>query len=539
MTDQAPAKGAVQNATQGDAAATQDKPRARRGLRTPFRRRRPAEESVPAAEGSAVAAAEETPPVAAPRPARNARRSPKPGARRGRPASAPSEAKEEEALDLARQYGDLKLADQDAEQALSYLDRAPDLKRRLGKYLASEAVAPKLHKVLAEAGIGSRREMEELIVAGRVSVNGEPAHIGQRVGLGDQVRVNGKLVQRRHASRPPRVVLYHKPAGEIVSQDDPGGRATVFSRLPKIKSGKWISIGRLDLNTEGLLIFTTSGDLANRMMHPRYGMEREYAVRVLGDLSDEQLKRLLDGVELEDGLAKFGSLDYLGGEGSNRWYRVTIQEGRNREVRRMFESQGVVVSRLMRTRFGDVVLPRNLRRGRYEELDAEIVTAMQVQLGLVREDAEAPKGRRAARHSQPVSYEAALPPGYGQPERGGRGASARQGRGTARAGQSFPSDPFGTGLMISGGLANGHPFAGKGQKTGQARSGAKRSAAETNPVRSRARPAANGDRHADKPKGRRPAPAKSPNAERQPRGEAAYESKLGVSPGGRGRRGRS
>src|SRR5690606_13721396 len=222
------------------------------------------------------------------------------------------------------------LADQDAEQALSYLDRAPDLKRRLGKYLASEAVAPKLHKVLAEAGIGSRREMEELIVAGRVSVNGEPAHIGQRVGLGDQVRVNGKLVQRRHASRPPRVVLYHKPAGEIVSQDDPGGRATVFSRLPKIKSGKWISIGRLDLNTEGLLIFTTSGDLANRMMHPRYGMEREYAVRVLGDLSDEQLKRLLDGVELEDGLAKFGSLDYLGGEGSNRWYRVTIQEGRNR-----------------------------------------------------------------------------------------------------------------------------------------------------------------------------------------------------------------
>src|SRR5690606_30390962 len=212
-------------------------------------------------------------------------------------------------------------------------------------------------------------------------------------------------------------------------------------------------------------------------------MEREYAVRVLGDLSDEQLQRLRDGVELEDGPAKFSSLDYLGGEGSNRWYRVTIEEGRNREVRRMFESQGVVVSRLMRTRFGDVVLPRNLRRGRYEELDAEIVTAMQVQLGLVRDDAEAPKGRRAARHSQPVSYEAALRPGYGQPERTGRGgASARPGRG-ARAGQSFPSDPFGTGLMISGGLANGHPFAGKGQKTAQAHGGAKRSTADGNPAR--------------------------------------------------------
>src|SRR5690606_26262818 len=218
--------------------------------------------------------------------------------------------------------------------------------------------APKLHKVLAEAGIGSRREMEDLIVAGRVSVNGEPAHIGQRVGPNDQVRVNGKLVQRRHTSRPPRVVLYHKPAGEIVSQDDPGGRATVFSRLPKIKTGKWISVGRLDLNTEGLLIFTTSGDLANRMMHPRYGMEREYAVRVLAELTPEQQQALTTGVQLDDGPAAFGTLQFLGGEGSNRWYRVTLSEGRNREVRRMFESAGVMVSRLIRVRFGDIGLPR-------------------------------------------------------------------------------------------------------------------------------------------------------------------------------------
>lgn len=508
-----------------DAAAesptSQDKSRGRRGLRTPFRRRRPLEEAAAAPEAAGVAADER--PAGPPRAPRPARRSAKPTARRGRGAAVTSDGNEE-VLDLARQYGDIKLADQDAEQALAYLERTPDLKRRLGKYLSSEAVAPKLHKVLAEAGIGSRREMEELIVAGRVSVNGEPAHIGQRVGPNDQVRVNGKLVQRRHASRPPRVVLYHKPAGEIVSQDDPAGRATVFSRLPKIKSGKWISVGRLDLNTEGLLIFTTSGDLANRMMHPRYGLEREYAVRVLGELSHEQLQRLQDGVELDDGPAKFNTLEFLGGEGSNRWYRVTLQEGRNREVRRMFESQGVVVSRLMRTRFGDVVLPRQLRRGRYEELDAELVAAMQVQLGLIRADAEAPKGRRSSRSSQPVSYEAALPPGFAAPQRGGHAT-----KGAARG----VADPFGSGLMISGGLANGHPFAGKAHKTPSARHPAKRAAETAQGPRGRSR---NTDRNAEKSSGRRT--GKPTQAERQPRGEAAYESKLGVMPGGRGRRGR-
>jgi len=356
-------------------------------------------------------------------------------------------------------------SEHETEQALAYLERASRTRQRLGKYLNSDAAMPKLHKVLAEAGVGSRREMEELIVAGRVSVNGEPAHIGQRVGPNDQVRVNGRPVVRSNSKKPPRVILYHKPAGEIVSHDDPGKRATVFARLPKMKVGKWLSVGRLDLNTEGLLILTTSGDIANRMMHPRYGAEREYAVRVLGELADEQRKALTDGIELEDGKAAFGSMEFLGGEGSNRWYRVTLQEGRNREVRRMFEAAGVTVSRLIRTRFGELVLPRNLRRGRWEELDATLVTALMVQLGLLRDDED----ERGKRPRQPASHENALPPGFGTLERNGmNGARIGRrgklqggiGKGKPGAAPSCPSDPFGTGLMITGGYANGHPSGG-------------------------------------------------------------------------------
>jgi len=197
-------------------------------------------------------------------------------------------------------------------------------------------LAPKLHKVLADSGMGSRREMEELIVAGRVSVNSEPAHLGQRVLPTDQVRVNGKLIQRKNKSKPPRVMIYHKPAGEIVSMDDPQGRPTVFQRLPKISNGKWIAVGRLDFNTEGLLLFTSSGDLANRLMHPRYEVQREYAVRILGELSEEQREQLLTGINLDDGPAKFLYVDSAGGDGANRWYKVGLKEGRNREVRRMF-----------------------------------------------------------------------------------------------------------------------------------------------------------------------------------------------------------
>lgn len=364
-------------------------------------------------------------------------------------------------------------SEREAEQALAYLDAADRMEQRLGKYLNSEAVMPKLHKVLADAGIGSRREMEELIVAGRVSVNGEPAHIGQRVAANAQVRVNGKPIMRTHAKKPPRVILYHKPAGEIVSHDDPAGRASVFARLPKLRTGKWLSVGRLDLNTEGLLIFTTSGDMANRIMHPRYGTEREYAVRVLGEMDEAQRQSLVDGIELEDGVAAFGALDYLGGDGSNRWYRVTLQEGRNREVRRMFEAVGVTVSRLIRTRFGDVVLPRALRRGRWEEIDASLVTALMVQLGLLREDDESGGSRR--RSKQPQSHDSALPPGFGTLDRNGMNGAriGRRGKiqggrvGSAGQAAACPSDPFGTGLMIAGGYANGHPLAGEASGNGK------------------------------------------------------------------------
>lgn len=235
--------------------------------------------------------------------------------------------------------------------------------------LTSDDDAPKLHKVLAEAGLGSRRDMEELIVAGRVSVNGEPAHIGQRILPTDMVRINGKLIQRKVSKKPPRVLVYHKPAGQIVSTNDPEGRESVFSSLPTMKTGKWLAVGRLDFNTEGLLLFTTSGDLANRLMHPRYGIEREYAVRTLGTLEEGMRQKLLAGVELEDGLAQFSRVSDGGGEGVNKWYRVVIGEGRNREVRRMFEAVGLTVSRLIRTRYGMMTLPPNLKRGRWEELE--------------------------------------------------------------------------------------------------------------------------------------------------------------------------
>ena len=240
----------------------------------------------------------------------------------------------------------------------------------LGKrVLAPQTDSPKLHKVLAQAGMGSRLEMEKLIVEGRISVNNEPAHVGQRVQYGDQIKVNGKAIHIRIDPPPARVIAYHKPAGEIVSHDDPQNRPSVFRKLPRLQNGKWQSVGRLDLNTEGLLLFTSSGELANQLMHPRFGLEREYAVRVLGALSKDEKQRLLDGVMLEDGAAQFGSIEDGGGEGSNCWYRVTISEGRNREVRRMMEAVGHAVSRLIRIRYGAMVLPHGLRRGAWLELD--------------------------------------------------------------------------------------------------------------------------------------------------------------------------
>jgi 23S rRNA pseudouridine2605 synthase len=248
----------------------------------------------------------------------------------------------------------------------------PPLKR----VLLPEADSPKLHKVLAQAGLGSRLEMEQLILQGRISVNNEPAHIGQRIQFGDQVKINGKPIRFRIAPPPPRVIAYHKPVGEVVTHDDPQNRPTVFRKLPRLQQGKWQSVGRLDLNTEGLLLFSSSGDLANQLMHPRFGLEREYAVRVLGALTTDEKHKLLDGVRLDDGMAQFGTIEEGGGEGSNCWYRVTISEGRNREVRRLFESVGHAVSRLIRIRYGAMVLPRGLKRGAWMELDERDIRAL-------------------------------------------------------------------------------------------------------------------------------------------------------------------
>lgn len=323
--------------------------------------------------------------------------------------------------------------------------------------LTAEDDAPKLHKVLAEAGLGSRRDMEELIIAGRVSVNGEPAHIGQRILPTDQVRINGKLIQRKVSKRPPRVLVYHKPAGEIVSHNDPDGRPSVFERLPTIKAGKWLAVGRLDFNTEGLLLFTTSGDLANRLMHPRYGIEREYAVRTLGELEEGMRQKLLAGVELEDGVAQFSKIVDGGGEGVNRWYRVIIGEGRNREVRRMFESVGLTVSRLIRTRYGALALPSGLKRGRWEELDEHAVRNLMTLSGLEKAVAPQPQGKSRGERGPKNAFDKSQPQNRGQTRNGQQGRA----QGASRSRQP---DPLQTAL--------GFPDSSYGRRGGgQARTG--------------------------------------------------------------------
>lgn len=272
-----------------------------------------------------------------------------------------------------------------------------------GKLAAKKALiaqSEKLHKVLADAGMGSRRDMEQLILEGRITVNSEPAHLGQRVMPSDTVRLNGHIVKRAVTSegtkKPPRVLVYHKPTGEIVSMDDPEGRPTVFDNLPKISGGRWIAVGRLDFNTEGLLLFTNSGDLANRLMHPRYRIEREYAVRAAGELTEEGRKALTEGVMLDDGPAAFSKLEIKGGESLNRWYLVRISEGRNREVRRMFAAVGLTVSRLIRVRYGAVGLPKDLERGKTRELKADWVQAWMTDLKIAGEQVTKEAGKSKA-----------------------------------------------------------------------------------------------------------------------------------------------
>ena len=226
----------------------------------------------------------------------------------------------------------------------------------------------RIQKALSQMGIGSRRSIEKAIQEQKVLVNDQLATIGQSVISSDRIIFDGKLVRFDSILSLPRILIYHKPDGEIVSENDPKGRPTVFENLPKIKQAKWIAIGRLDFNTSGLLIFTSYGELANRFMHPRYEIEREYSVRILGELNPEDLSKLTKGVALDDGLAKFESISFQGGEGVNHWYQVILKEGRNREVRRMFESLGMTVSRLIRIRFGDIKLPPHVKRGMTIEL---------------------------------------------------------------------------------------------------------------------------------------------------------------------------
>ena len=250
----------------------------------------------------------------------------------------------------------------------------------------------KIQKVLAQAGVGSRRAMEEWIAAGRVTVNGQPATLGMRVVEGDILRADSRTVHVKAQSEQdfPRVLLYHKQEGEIVSRDDPEKRTNVFEKLPKLRGMKWIAIGRLDFNTSGLLIFTTSGDLANRLMHPRFEVEREYAVRVQGVMTPEQMKQMVNkGIELEDGPVKFEKLTDEGGEGFNHWYRLVLKEGRNRVVRRTFEALGLVVSRLMRVRFGIINLPPSIKRGKMAELGEGEVNMILDWVGLAIQPGEA------------------------------------------------------------------------------------------------------------------------------------------------------
>jgi 23S rRNA pseudouridine2605 synthase len=241
----------------------------------------------------------------------------------------------------------------------------------------------KLQKILAAAGLGSRREIEGWIKAGRVTVDGKTAQIGDRITTDAKVYVDSREIKLiKSQEKKLRVLLYHKPEGEICSRSDPEKRPTVFDRLPLLRNGRWIAVGRLDFNTSGVLLLTNDGELANRLMHPSAEIEREYAVRIQGDVSKPMLNQLKKGVQLDDGMANFDDIIDGGGEGANHWYHVVVRQGRNRLVRRLWESQAVRVSRLIRVRFGDVTLPRHLPRGRWEEMDLTAINQVRDMAGV-------------------------------------------------------------------------------------------------------------------------------------------------------------
>ncbi|WP_439858888.1 23S rRNA pseudouridine(2605) synthase RluB [Pseudomonas sp. MBLB4136] len=303
----------------------------------------------------------------------------------------------------------------------------------------------KLQKVLARMGLASRREIEAWIGQGRVKVNGATASLGARVDLHDAIAIDGRLIKREEAAESVRrVLIYNKPDGEICTRDDPEGRPTVFDRLPRPKEGRWINIGRLDINTTGLLMFTTDGELANRLMHPSYQMDREYAVRVRGEVDEEMIERLKAGVMLEDGPAKFTDIkEAPGGEGFNHWYHCVVMEGRNREVRRLWESQGLVVSRLKRVRFGPVFLTSDLTMGRWREMSQREVDILSEEVGLkpqalpqMKEKVRDKLDRLQRKSAKPVGRGERQPrtlrPAHGGPAEAEQGRSGRGARGDAQ-----------------------------------------------------------------------------------------------------------
>jgi 23S rRNA pseudouridine2605 synthase len=258
----------------------------------------------------------------------------------------------------------------------------------------------KLQKVLARAGYGSRREMEDWIAAGRIRINGKPAKLGDRVSNDDQISVDGKKLAANTAQSVPQTVLvYNKPIGEICTLRDPEGRPSVFDKLPRIQHARWVAVGRLDINTSGLLLFTTDGELANKLMHPSMQIEREYAVRVMGEVSQEMVENMHRGVLLEDGMASFSDIQFFAGEGINQWYHVVILEGRNREVRRLWESQGVKVSRLKRVRYGNIFMPSTVKVGQFRELLAKEVKELYTLAGLKYRPVKSVINKRQARHT--------------------------------------------------------------------------------------------------------------------------------------------
>jgi 23S rRNA pseudouridine2605 synthase len=349
----------------------------------------------------------------------------------------------------------------------------------------------RLHKVLAQSGHGSRRDMEILIASGRVTINGNVATAGAHVSPGDKVMMDHRLIPLKFAPDLPRVLLYHKPEGEIVTTSDPGNRITVFDNLPKVENAKWVAIGRLDFNTSGLLIFTTNGDLANKMTHPRFEVEREYAVRILGELTEEQTQRLLDGIQIDGGNdeddeegdgsrpARFSFIEKRSGPDqekstANNWYHVIIKEGRNREIRRMFEALGLTVSRLMRVRFGKIELPPRLQRGKMQELEPAQVKDILTWAGVSTEgmDFSAAKsggkqrgqGQRGGQRGQNQKRGEA----QAQPSAGGERREEKRGKGKGRTrGQQGQQGSQGQGQRQGQGQGAGGQGLGQGQQRGK------------------------------------------------------------------------